>query len=410
MELLVILIVGVIGCCSSCLALEGRTASLARSNWVKLIAGASNNDIPLIRNLCYVYASVGVDCIDCSADPAVVLAAQEAIDAGTRDYGHCHLANNRPLLMISVNDDEDPHFRKAKFDPHRCPSDCPRPCEKICPAAAIPSLVQLSEPSIRLNENGVLRERCYGCGRCVPVCPLGLVETDSYVTDRAVIRDLFKPANAPNQKVDAIEIHTHQGNEQHFAALWHEIGASVLHSAEVIAVSFPDMGPDTVPYLNSLMDIMRLTDENAYNKFESRHGSAHVWQTDGRPMSGDIGKGTAHAACEFAARMLRNLNEDINSSRKGRGRIDLNSGKHYLQLAGGTNAYSVVTARANELHEQAGFGGYAFGGYARKLLREHLLALEEIHHGAHIEDSEHAEVLGRCRSLALELVGSVKGT
>ena len=101
MELLVILIVGVIGCCSSCLALEGRTASLARSNWVKLIAGASNNDIPLIRNLCYVYASVGVDCIDCSADPAVVLAAQEAIDAGTRDYCHFHLANyrqRRPLF------------------------------------------------------------------------------------------------------------------------------------------------------------------------------------------------------------------------------------------------------------------------------------------------------------------------
>lgn len=39
--------------------------------------------------------------------------------------------------MISVNDNEDLHFRKAEFDPDDCPTDCSRPCENVCPADAI---------------------------------------------------------------------------------------------------------------------------------------------------------------------------------------------------------------------------------------------------------------------------------
>ncbi|MEY3853760.1 MAG: hypothetical protein RI910_2740, partial [Verrucomicrobiota bacterium] len=30
-----------------------------------------------------------------------------------------------------------PDFRKAQFDPQRCPVDCPRPCHRVCPALAI---------------------------------------------------------------------------------------------------------------------------------------------------------------------------------------------------------------------------------------------------------------------------------
>ena len=93
---------------------------------------------------------------------------------------------------------------------------------------------------------------------------------------------------------------------------------------------------------------------------------------------------------------------------EGGDRIDLNSGMHFLQLAGGTNAHSVASARAHKLHTQEGFGGYAFGGYARKLLKEHLLALEEAHPGAHVESPEHVTVLEKCTHLAKELVDSVK--
>ena len=42
-----------------------------------------------------------------------------------------------PGIMISISDGKDIHFRKAKFDPLKCPTNCPRPCEKICPTFAI---------------------------------------------------------------------------------------------------------------------------------------------------------------------------------------------------------------------------------------------------------------------------------
>ena len=34
----------------------------------------------------------------------------------------------------------------------------------------------------------------------------------------------------------------------------------------------------------------------------------HIWQADGRPMSGDIGQGTAHAAIDFAGALLSDKN------------------------------------------------------------------------------------------------------
>ena len=51
--------------------------SLVRGRWVKLICGASNQDLPAITDLCAVYATAGVHCVDVAADPAVVHAARQ---------------------------------------------------------------------------------------------------------------------------------------------------------------------------------------------------------------------------------------------------------------------------------------------------------------------------------------------
>eukprot|EP00252_Welwitschia_mirabilis_P019814 TRINITY_DN4695_c0_g1_i2.p2 TRINITY_DN4695_c0_g1~~TRINITY_DN4695_c0_g1_i2.p2 ORF type:complete len:109 (-),score=16.37 TRINITY_DN4695_c0_g1_i2:23-349(-) len=79
--------------------------------------------------------------------------------------------------MISVNDNEDVHFRKAYFNPEDCPVDCSRPCERVCPADAIrfsnstfPKHAIPGGSSSSMFE-GVVLDRCYGCGRCIPVCP-----------------------------------------------------------------------------------------------------------------------------------------------------------------------------------------------------------------------------------------------
>jgi hypothetical protein len=53
--------------------------SLVQGNWFKLICGASFQNLPAIRNLTLAYALAGVDCVDVAADPAVVAAAQEAL-------------------------------------------------------------------------------------------------------------------------------------------------------------------------------------------------------------------------------------------------------------------------------------------------------------------------------------------
>ena len=49
-----------------------------------------------------------VDCIDCAADASVVSAVNEGIEAAMTI-----VSVRRPWVMISVNDDEDLHFRKA---------------------------------------------------------------------------------------------------------------------------------------------------------------------------------------------------------------------------------------------------------------------------------------------------------
>jgi Fe-S-cluster-containing hydrogenase component 2 len=61
-------------------------------------------------NVNYVFWTNGcaVDCIDCAADMAVVSAVNDGIEVA-RDI----MDLRRPWVMISVNDDEDLHFRKA---------------------------------------------------------------------------------------------------------------------------------------------------------------------------------------------------------------------------------------------------------------------------------------------------------
>ena len=127
--------------------------------WVKLICGASNEDIVAIEDLCAVYSAAGVDYIDVAADPSIVEAARNGIKWAKEVCGAS------PGLMISISDGKDIHFRKAKFDPLKCPSTCSRPCEKICPTSAI-------------DYSGVKEDKCYGCGRCIKSCPLNLITED----------------------------------------------------------------------------------------------------------------------------------------------------------------------------------------------------------------------------------------
>jgi Fe-S-cluster-containing hydrogenase component 2 len=329
--------------------------SLQEGHWFKLICGASYQHLPAIRNLALVYTLAGVDCIDVAADPAVIRTARVGIAAAKELYLNSALrsvdglpseqwrpSQRAPWLMVSFNDGEDPHFRKAEFDASRCPADCPRPCDSICPAQAIAPPVAAPDSA---PAPGVLADRCYGCGRCVPVCPLGYITTRSHVATPAAIAPLVLESG-----VDAIEIHTHVGHGADFQRLWQAI-VPWVNRLKLVAVSCPD-GEGLIDYLRSLHAMM------------SPLPCALVWQTDGRPMSGDIGTGATRAAVKLGQKVLA-------AQLPG-----------FVQLAGGTNDHTVAKLRRLDLLNHGQFhlappktgpmrpyiAGVAYGSYARSLL------------------------------------------
>ncbi|MHC5936323.1 circadian clock protein LdpA [Nostoc sp.] len=278
--------------------------SLKQGHWFKLICGASFQHLPAVRSLTLAYTLAGADCIDVAADPAVIAAAQAALqvartlarEAQKRGFDY---KGNSPFLMVSLNDGEDPHFRKAEFNPTECPRDCPRPCERICPAQAIVF------NSIKEDFSGVLSQKCYGCGRCIPACPYDIIYTSSYMSTPGAIAPLVMSTG-----VDAVEIHTKVGRLAEFEQLWQAI-SPWADQLKLLAISCPD-GEGMTDYLRAVYEL--ITPLN----------SALIWQTDGRPMSGDIGDGTTIAAVKLGQKVL---------AAKLPG---------YVQLAGGTNSYTVA--------------------------------------------------------------------
>ncbi|BAY13730.1 circadian clock protein LdpA [Calothrix sp. NIES-2098] len=333
--------------------------SLKEGHWFKLICGASFQHLPAVRSLTLAYTLAGADCIDVAADPAVIAAAQAALqvarnlakEAQERGFGY---KGNLPFLMVSLNDGEDPHFRKAEFNATECPKDCPRPCEKICPAQAIVF------NGIKDNYSGVVSQKCYGCGRCIPVCPYDIIYTSSYMSTPGAIAPLVMSTG-----VDAVEIHTQIGRFAEFQRLWQAISPWV-DRLKLVAISCPD-GEGMIDYLYALYDSIH------------PRPNALIWQTDGRPMSGDIGDGTTLAAVKLGQKVL---------AAKLPG---------YVQLAGGTNSYTVAKLKAMGLLKEAGeqesrqeelsplppapcpsasISGVAYGSYARVLLSPILEQLE----------------------------------
>ena len=335
-------------------ALSSPLLSLQQGHWFKLICGASFQHLPAVRTLALVYALAGADCIDVAADPAVIHAARSGILAAQKIWP-CSV-----WLMVSLNDGEDPHFRKAFFDPQRCPTDCPRPCVPICPAQAIDFSAEFA---------GVRDEKCYGCGRCLPVCPIEQIETRS----QPATLDAVSPLISSGQ-VTALELHTQLGHEAEFQLLWQKV-RPFLEKLSVLSISCPD-GTDIIPYLKRLQSYLLPL------------SCPLIWQTDGRPMSGDIGKGTTRAALQYGEKVLQS---------------DL---KGFVQLAGGTNLHT-VSKLTEEPRQGPRVSGIAFGSYARSQIQALQLQLEAERESSYrLEDYPH--LLAQGLALAEKLVVPVK--
>ncbi|MEH2053884.1 circadian clock protein LdpA [Nostoc sp.] len=379
--------------------------SLKQGDWFKLICGASFQHLPAVRSLTLAYTLAGADCIDVAADPAVIAAAQAGLlvakslakDAQKRGFDY---KGNSPFLMVSLNDGEDPHFRKAEFNPTECPTDCSRPCERICPAQAIVF------NSTKEDFSGVVSEKCYGCGRCIPICPYDIIYTNSYMSTPGAIAPLVMSTG-----VDAVEIHTKVGRLAEFEQLWQAI-SPWADQLKLLAISCPD-GEGMTDYLRAIYDLI------------TPLKSALIWQTDGRSMSGDIGDGTTIATVKLGQKVL---------AAKLPG---------YVQLAGGTNSYTVAKLKAMGLLNSAEFrvmsaekdcitqhglnaplpltalstqhsiSGVAYGSYARVLLSPILEQLENkkvsnTNMKANLRLEEDEVLLWQAVELAHSLVSQIK--
>lgn len=293
--------------------------ALAAGRWVKWIGGASNQDLAAIEDLAGIYALAGVHCVDVAADAAVVAATRRGL-AWAEGQGA-----SRPWLMVSLSDGDDPHFRKAWFDPRRCPADCSRPCERVCPALAIGEAAT--------GAAGVLVERCYGCGRCLPACPLGLIEERGQVLAAAAVAPLLRQLQP-----DAVELHTQPGRQGAFEARLQQLQASGVPLRRLAVSAGDDV---SVAELWQRYGALR------------QWGQRPLWQLDGRPMSGDVGDGTARAAVALWTRRQQAMPPGP------------------LQLAGGTNDRSLPLLQAAPAPARH-CAGVAFGGVARRRLQPFL--------------------------------------
>lgn len=186
---------------------------------------------------------------------------------------------------------------------------------------------------------GVIDNLCYGCGRCLNICPIDQITARSYVYAPEIVAPLVLQAG-----VDAIEIHTQVGRLEDFTRLWQAVKPYIAQ-LKLVAISCPD-GDGLETYLRSL------------NQLIQPLPCQLLWQTDGRPMSGDIGGGASRACLRLGQKVL-------DFALPGQ-----------IQLAGGTNDSTVEKAQAIGLLKHPHFAGIAYGSYARRLLQPILQQLE----------------------------------
>ena len=285
--------------------------------WVKLICGASNEDVISIEDLCAIYSAAGVDYIDVAAEESIVQAARSGIKWAKEFFG------SSPGLMISISDGKDIHFRKAKFDPSKCPPNCPRPCEKICPTFAI-------------DNYGIKECKCYGCGRCIKSCPFNLISDYEYNLSKD---DL--PSTLEKIKPDAVEIHTEINRIDSFAKVVSILKTSQTKLEKISVSCGLTQSTKEQKEPNDLLKALweRYEILNALN-------IPIIWQLDGRPMSGDLAPATSKDTVQLFKTIGSRLPPGL------------------IQLAGGTNGRTYEFLNKHNLPD-----GIAFGSSARKIMQ-----------------------------------------
>ena len=274
----------------------------------KLVCGAGNEDIEIIKRLVYVYALAGCRFFDISANQDVLDGTRESLEkAGITDT----------CISVSIGIKGDPHSNKAVIDYNKC-INCGS-CESVCPQGAI-------------HFAKVKKNKCIGCGRCWKVCPRAAI---SYIPEEKKLDEVLPVLI--NKGIDCIEFHVDGQDENEIFTKWNYIN-SVYNGFLSICISRGKIGDEAL--VNRIKKMI-----------EKRNPYTIIVQADGFPMSGgsDDYKTTLQAVA--TAEIVQNANLPV-----------------YLMLSGGTNSKTTKLANTCEIN----YNAVAIGSYARKIIKQYI--------------------------------------
>lgn len=304
-------------------------------NSFKFICGASLTDTEKIKDLATIFSLSGTNIIDISPESTVIEAAMSGINIAT-EYSNNEPDKypyyNEPVLMVSINAGEDPHFKTASINLDLC--DQCKLCINVCEFKAISFAEDIN--NIRLDKNV-----CYGCNKCILICPKKAIILEQNTID---LSDIL--TKLIDNYITGIEIHVGSCTKETLTEFREKIigilGSDFINEI-LISYSLESSLYSTKEFINYAQHIVAISDTKP------------IIQVDGTPMSGNISTASSLQSLA-AAQVLINSNVDA-----------------YIILAGGINHLTKTYSKLFNID----CNGIAMGTYARKLLWPYLDLLDK---------------------------------
>jgi Fe-S-cluster-containing hydrogenase component 2 len=292
----------------------------------KLIIGAALKDYKAIEDFSYYFTHAQADVIDISAFPHSVISAKNGIHKALNEDSNL----NEPLIMVSVNIGEDPHFRRIKLDWDNC-TEC-LACIPTCPSNAF----SVNDENDRFAYNADL---CFGCSNCLPACDFSAMEFEAW--------SAFKPESLSElQGLGAKAIEIHLNNDlQAFEEFYSRMPEFELES---FCIGSEQM---------TTAELIKATD-SIIEQVTKKNNKAFIIQTDGIPLSGARNLGREDkdlVSIENAKLVIEHIKQNYSEIQE----------KIFVQIAGGITEHSLALANKHGV----AISGVAIGSYARKLLQ-----------------------------------------
>ena len=240
--------------------------ALKSHHFFKLIVGASFNEPQRVHQLVKAYTYAGTHAIDIGPHPDV-LQQVEAVFKSLPD------SIPRPLLMVSLSCDGDPHFRKVSVREADC-IQC-GVCVPVCPTEAL----AINKASLDVDS-----PLCYGCSRCVDVCPTDAFDWDPLPQISEPIQRVLD-----HPWVEAVELHTDQLQTSDLDRLLWSVGSTLR--GKLVALCFRPQ-----EFEGSAID----TYLTHFDRWLTTLGCEGLIQIDGQPMSGSSQTAASLPALEAA--------------------------------------------------------------------------------------------------------------